>query len=134
MKFLNKFELSPGRAKGEHISGPSITQPDEALSIQEILYRVSHGQTTGIGASTNDDDYDDPDDEDFDDPTLQPGFDKLDALEYATSEQSEDLRNKVEDHKKRVKQKQQDDLFDQEVERRIAERDKANKPSENPNS
>lgn len=120
MKFINVYEVPKGRTKGIKIPGVSITQPDEALTIEQILLRVSQGLTTGVGASVNDDDYDDPNDEDFDDPTLQPGFDTLDALEYANSEQSEKLRSDVEEHKKRKKKKEQDDLFEAEVQKRLA--------------
>lgn len=99
---------------------PSITQPDEALTIQQILDRVQHGLTTGIGGYPLE--YDDDSDDDFDDPTLQPGFDKLDALELANSDLNEQaVRGKEEVKRKRAKKKH-DDLIEEEVQRRMNER------------
>ena len=75
MKFINVYSLNPDRVKCME-PGVSITQPDEALSIQEILVRVSKGLTTGVGASSSDADYDDPNDDDFDDPGCKVGSSK----------------------------------------------------------
>lgn len=104
-----------------HDFGPSITQPDEALSIQQILDRVSRGLTTGLGASVSDEDYDDDDDEDFDAPHLQPGFDKLDALQMATSDESASIRERIKALKARRIKEQHDKLIDAEVQKRLKE-------------
>ena len=134
MKLLNVCDLSEDRVKCLEQTEPSVTQPDEALTIQQILARVQAGLTTGVGASVREDDYDDPSDDDFDDPTLQPGFDKLDALQISTSEESDDLREKVDKAKKRKKKKEQEDAFEAEVQRRIAEKEKQQVPPQEPNS
>lgn len=120
MKFINVYSLNPDRVKCME-PGVSITQPDEALSIQEILVRVSKGLTTGVGASSSDADYDDPNDDDFDDPTLQPGFDKLDALSISTNDQSAELREMVEDGKRKKAKKDHDDMIEAEVQKRLKE-------------
>lgn len=133
MKLINVCNIAEDRVKCLEQTEPSVTQPDEALTIQQILARVQAGLTTGVGASLREDDYDDPNDDDFDDPTLQPGFDKLDALQYSTSEESDDLRDKVEKAKKRKKKKEQDDLFEAEVQRRLAEKEKVKVPPQEPN-
>ena len=54
MQFLNPYTLPKDRVKRIEFD-PSITQPDEALTIQEILDRVSRGLTTGVGAPGADD-------------------------------------------------------------------------------
>lgn len=120
----------PGVRIPKHEFGPSMTQPDEALTIEEILNRVSHGLTTGIGASVSDDDYDDPNDDDFDDPTLQPGFDKLDALELATSEQTRDLEDRIDKHRKKSAKKKADEEFQKRVDEEIARRQQQEEPQE----
>lgn len=62
---------------------PSIVEPNQSLSIQEIIRNVTQtGQTglaTGLAAEYDDDDQNN-DDGDFDDPTLNQEFDRLDAL------------------------------------------------------
>lgn len=62
---------------------PSIVEPNQSLSIQEIIRNVTQtGQTglaTGLAAEYDDDDQNN-DGGDFDDPTLNPEFDRLDAL------------------------------------------------------
>lgn len=98
--------------------GPSVTQPDESLSVREILYRVSQGLTTGIPDGP-DPEFDDDNDEDFQDPTLDPEFDTLDALSLATSEEADLIREREETRKKRQRKKKQEDAFNAEVERRL---------------
>lgn len=127
-KFFSMYN-HPGVKVPVHDFGPSVTQPDESLTIQQILARVSQGLTTGIGASVSDDDYDDPNDDDFDDPTLQPGFDKLDALQIETSQESDDLRKKVTEEKRKKKMKQEDEEFKKKVDEEIQRR-KAEEPQE----
>ena len=122
MKFINVYSLSSDRVKCME-PGVSITQPDEALSIQEILVRVSKGLTTGVGASVSEADYDDPNDDDFDDPTLQPGFDKLDALSISTNDKSAELREMVEDGKRKKRKKDHDDMIEAEVQKRLKEKE-----------
>lgn len=137
-KVYYSMHQHPGLRIPIHEFGPSMTQPDEALSIEQILARVSHGLTTGLGASVSDDDYDDPNDEDFDDPTLQPGFDKLDALELATSEQTRDLEDRIDKHRKKSAKNKEDEEFkkrvDEEVQKRVDEeiskRQKQEEPQE----
>lgn len=123
MQFLNIYTLKKDRVKPITFDS-SITQPDEALTIQQILDRVSRGLTTGVGAPGADD-YDDENDHDWDDPTIQPGFDKLDALEYTHSDKAHKLRKQVaqeEEEKQRSKQKKEfDDAVAAEIERRKKE-------------
>lgn len=127
MKFINVYSLDDDRVKC-HEPGVSITQPDEALTIQEILMRVSKGLTTGVGASSSDADYDDPNDEDFDDPTIQPGFDKLDALSISNNDRSAELRELVEDGKRKKKKKDHDDMIEAEVQKRLKEIEQQDNP------
>lgn len=101
--------------------GVSITQPDESLSIREILHRVSQGLTTGLG-DTPFGEYDDENDEDFDDPTLDPEFDRLDALAHVASPEADDLREQERNERKRVRRKKEEDAFNAEVEKRIREK------------
>lgn len=101
--------------------GVSITQPDESLSIREILHRVSKGLTTGLG-DTPFGEYDDENDEDFDDPTLDPEFDRLDALAHVASPEADDLREQERNERKRVRRKKEEDAFNAEVEKRIREK------------
>ena len=119
----------PGVRIPKHEFGPSKTQPDEALSIEQILSRVQHGLTTGLGASVSDNDYDDPNDDDFDDPTLQPGFDKLDALQLSTSEETLDLEDRIDKHRKASAKKKADEEFKKKVDDEI-ERRKQEEPQE----
>lgn len=106
---------------------PSMTEPDQSLSIQQILKRVSEGKTTGLlDQSTLE--YDDPTDNDFDDPTLQPGFDKLDMLQISTSSEVEDNIEKINVFNKRRKQKNLEKNINDEVERRVKERQKKEAP------
>jgi len=128
-KVYYSMHQHPGVRIPKHEFGPSKTQPDEALSIQQILDRVSRGLTTGLGASVSDADYDDPNDDDFDDPTLQPGFDRLDALEIATSKETQDLEDRIDQHRKRSAKKKADDEFQKRVDEEI-ERRKQEEPQE----
>lgn len=103
--------------------GKSLTEPDQAMSIQQILDRVSKGLTTGL----NDlpvGSFDDDDDNDFDDPTLQPGFDKLDMLQLSTSSQVEDDLDKIAKYKSRKERKKREDAIEAEVQRRLQEQQK----------
>ena len=129
-KVYYSMHQHPGIRIPKHDFGVSITQPDEALSIQQILDRVSHGLTTGIGASVSDDDYDDPNDDDFDDPTLQPGFDKLDALQLSTSEETLDLEDRIDKHRKKSAKKKADEEFRKRVDEEIAKRQKKEESQE----
>lgn len=109
--------------------GVSMTEPDQSLSIQQILKRVSEGKTTGLlDQSTLE--YDDPNDNDFEDPTLQPGFDKLDMLQLSTSSETEDNIDKIKVFNKRRKQKILEKNINDEVERRVKERQKKEAPQE----
>lgn len=121
-KVYYSMHQHPGVRIPKHEFGPSKTQPDEALSIEQILDRVQRGLTTGVGASVSDADYDDPNDDDFDDPTLQPGFDKLDALELATSEEIRDLEDRIDKHRKKAAKKKADEEFNKRVDEEIARR------------
>ena len=51
-KFYSMYN-HPGVKIPSHDFGPSITEPDESLTIQQILVRVQKGLTTGVGASTS---------------------------------------------------------------------------------
>lgn len=64
---------------------PSMVEPDQSLSIQEIMLNVARTGQTGLpsGAEAVYDDTDqNNDDGDFNDPTLDVGLDKLEALQY----------------------------------------------------
>lgn len=104
---------------GEQEWKPSVTQPDESLSIRQILARVAHGMTTGLDQFAGSGEYDEDDNEDFDDPTLDPEFDKLDALAYATSEEADELREQEIKRKERARKKKHDDAIEAEVQRRV---------------
>lgn len=103
--------------------GVSMTEPDQSLSIQQILKRVSEGKTTGL-LDQSQLEFDDENDNDFDDPTLQPGFDKLDMLQLSTSSEVEDNIDKINVFNKRRKQKNLEKIINDEVERRVKERQK----------
>lgn len=102
---------------------PSVTQPDETLSIREILHRVSQGMTTGLG-DQNLGDYDADEDDDFGDPTLDPEFDKLDALAISTSEEADQLREEEKDRQRKRRKKKEDEAFQKAVDEEIARRAK----------
>ena len=129
-RFFSCFDASPDRVKSLGDFGPSCTQPDESLTIQEILVRVSQGLTTGVGASLNDADYDDEDDHDWEDPTRQPGFDRLDALEYQNSEKAEKTRQEARKRKKDSDEKAKNDAFQKAVDEEIQRRQKKEEPQE----
>lgn len=114
-RFFSIVDVDPDRVKSLGDYGPSVTQPDESLTIQQILVRVSQGLTTGVGESKQDFDYDEEDDHDWDDPTLQPGFDKLDALEYAHSDHSERIRREEKKRKEDEQKKKEKESFDRQV-------------------
>ena len=103
---------------------PSKTVPDDAMTIQEILDRVSHGLTTGLDAAVGYGDDDDADDLEtgWDDPTLEPDFDKLDALEMFAGEDAQKTRKEIKEAIDKLKKKKKDQAFEDEVERRIKER------------
>lgn len=73
------------------VYGPSMVEPNQSLSIQEIIRNVSQTGQTGL-ASGIAAEYDDPDQNndggDFDDPTLQQDLDKLDAMNILYKQQS----------------------------------------------
>ncbi|MBQ3410776.1 MAG: hypothetical protein IJH30_03390 [Bacillus sp. (in: Bacteria)] len=82
MKKIEQSLLAEERVKLTEFP-PSIVEPNQSLSIQEIIRNVTQtGQTglaTGLAAEYDDDDQNN-DDGDFDDPTLSQEFDRLDAL------------------------------------------------------
>lgn len=77
---------------------PSIAEPDQSLSIEEIMRNVvATGQTglpTGLDAE-----YDDEDNEDFDDPTLDPGLTVMEASDILA-----DTKNKYRHSIKQIKE------------------------------
>lgn len=99
---------------------PSVTQPDETLSIREILHRVSQGMTTGLGDQPGA--YDDEEDEDFGDPTLDPEFDKLDALAISTCEEADQVRADERERQRKRRKKKEDEAFQKRVDEEIARR------------
>lgn len=101
--------------------GVSITQPDESLSIRQILARVAAGMTTGLGDLPAGE-YDDEGNDDYDDPTLDPEFDKLDALSIMNSDEAEELRETERQAKIRMRKKKEQEAFDAEVDKRVQER------------
>lgn len=123
-RFFSSVDVDPDRIKPYGDFGPSITQPDESLTIQEILIRVQQGLTTGVGPSLRDADYDDEDDHDWEDPSRQPGFDKLDALEYMNSEKAEKTRNEERGRRKKADEKAKNDAFQKAVDEEIQRRQK----------
>ena len=82
MKKTEQSKLAEERVKMTVIP-PSIVEPNQSLSIQEIIRNVTQtGQTglaTGLAAEYDDPDQND-DSGDFEDPTLNQEFDRLDAL------------------------------------------------------
>lgn len=129
-RFYSSVDATPDRVKSLGDFGPSMTQPDESLTIQQILLRVQNGLTTGVGASLNDADYDDEDDHDWEDPTRQPGFDRLDALEYQNSEKAEKTRQEARKRKKDSDEKAKYDAFQKAVDEEIQRRQKKEEPQE----
>lgn len=67
----------PEFIKPKCFTHPSLTEPGQALSLREVVYRVSRGETTGIGRLP--DEY--GEDDGADDPYLN-GL-EADALEVA---------------------------------------------------
>lgn len=67
----------PEFIKPKYFTHPSLTEPGQALSLREVVYRVSRGETTGIGRLP--DEY--GEDDGADDPYLN-GL-EADALEVA---------------------------------------------------
>ena len=129
-RFFSICDVSPDRVKSLGDFGPSVTQPDESLTIQQILVRVSQGLTTGVGESQRAEDYDDEGDHDWDDPTRQPGFDRLDALEYQNSELAEKTRQEARKRKKDADEKEKNDAFQKAVDEEIQRRQKKEEPQE----
>lgn len=129
-RFYSSVDVSPDRVKSLGDFGPSITQPDESLTIQEILLRVQRGLTTGVGPSLREEDYDSEDDHDWEDPTRQPGFDRLDALEYQSSEKAEKTRQEARKRKKDSDEKAKKDAFEKAVDEEIQRRQKKEEPQE----
>lgn len=119
-KYYSAYSHAPKQPL-ERVWPASLTQPDDAMSIQEILQRVSMGLTTGLDGSVSDD-YDDDDDNDFDDPTLEPGFGKLDALQYETSEESDSIRRRYKEAIDRQAKKKADEEFQRKVDEEIKKR------------
>ena len=129
-RFYSSVDAASDRVKSLGDFGPSVTQPDESLTIQQILVRVSQGLTTGVGESLRDEDYDGEDDHDWDDPTRQPGFDRLDALEYQNSEKAEKTRREARKRKQVADEKAKKDAFDDAVNKEIERRSKKEEPQE----
>lgn len=102
---------------------PSITVPDDAMTIQEILARVSRGLTTGLDGAVGYGDEDDQDDLEtgWDDPTLDPDFDKLDALEMLNGPDADKTRQEYQEAVKRTRKKKKDFEIEAEVQKRINE-------------
>lgn len=86
---------------------PSLTEPEQSMSIQEILDRVSRGMTTGLSSPIAAE-FDDEQDDDFDDPGLDSDFNELDArnemhrlsgelerLELSKKNSSESVKNDI---------------------------------------
>lgn len=92
--------------------GPSLTEPDQSLSINQILARVAQGFTTGLKDYTVE--YDEDDNDDFEDPTLDSDFNEMDAINLkaeidAERKRKEDARRAaVREYTKRNKQRQQE--------------------------
>ena len=119
-KFFSACQIQQIDAAPVCDPGVSITEPDQAMSIQQILDRVSKGLTTGL-SDLPPGSFDDDDDNDFDDPTLQPGFDKLDMLQLSTSSQVEDDLDKIAKYKSRRQRKEREDAIEAEVQKRLKE-------------
>lgn len=75
MKFKTPYRTNEFPDNGEVNNEPSLTRPDESMSVQEILNRVQRGlPVTGIRQPEFDD-------EDADDFYAIPNFDKMDLAE-----------------------------------------------------
>lgn len=102
---------------------PGLTEPDQTLSIQQILDRVQKGLTTGL-SDLPQGEYDSDDDDDFDDPTIQPGFDKLDMAQLSTSAETEDNLERISRYKSKKQREKREQAIEAEVQRRLQEQQK----------
>lgn len=102
---------------------PGLTEPDQSLSIQQILDRVQKGLTTGL-SDLPAGEYDSDDDDDFDDPTIQPGFDKLDMAQISTSAETEDNLDRISRYKSKKQREKREQAIEAEVQRRLQEQQK----------
>lgn len=98
----------------EHVSGKSLTVPDESLSIREILTRFTRGQSVGGAKEPAFDsgaDFDSPDLEKVRDMDLVD----RDELRSRVLVKKSDLQKKVDDEAKSAKHKKQeeDNLLEQ---------------------
>lgn len=82
IKIHTPFDFEP---VFEEITEPTQTQPDQTLTLREILYNVSEHNTTGLDYLSGPGQYDEEDDYDFDDPTLDPDFNEMDAINVSSS-------------------------------------------------
>lgn len=129
IKFFSAVQIDKLQVSPVCDPGVSMTEPDQSISIQQILKRVSEGKTTGL-LDQSQLEFDDENDNDFDDPTIQPGFDKLDMLQISTCSEVEDNIEKIKVFNKRRKQKNLEKNINDEVERRVQERQKREAPHE----
>lgn len=68
-RFIKTFEFKLGRSQKERFTQPSITVPDEAMNLKQILARMRRGETLPItrnGYMSDSDDFDSPDFEEMD--------------------------------------------------------------------
>lgn len=114
------------------VYGPSMVEPNQSLSIQEIIRNVSQtGQTglaSGIAAEYDDEDQNN-DGGDFDDPTLQQDFDKLDAMNLLYKHQVK-FDNSVRGIIRRNEQRLQRNRYLKQQAKRIANSKENNYPAE----
>lgn len=99
MNYNENIESSVRYAKKQ--TRPSLTVPDQSLTIEEILKRFVVGESLPIGKNV----YHDGEDPDFNDydPTLDPNFDLADAtqIKMQIAERKEALRIRTEEARQR---------------------------------
>lgn len=119
MKFKNHYNSKPD--KGEINNKPSLTVPDQTMSVTELLKRYASGMPIGGKSPLY---HGETEDDDIGDHVLQ-NMDQLDRIDYLREKEQEflklktDLEEKVRLHKR-----------DQEINRRLKEEEDRRKKKE----
>ena len=109
MKPLNYYEAIGRVTPGESVSEDTITVPNQALSIRDLVTRFSRGQEVE-GARPHY--FDNSEDLDNTDPTLRPDFDLSDATKLRS-----ELQFSINERKKQAeaKRKAAEDALNEEL-------------------
>lgn len=113
MKFKNHYNSVP--AKGEVNLQPSLTVPDQTMSIQELMSRHVRGLSLG---GTNVPIYEGEED-DFPDLSRMDKIDRIEALRDAQKELME-IKEQLNQKKKTIEDKKRRDAIDKEIEKELA--------------